>query len=99
MHRVAEHEAGAVELLGRRYTKTSDMDQFSRELQSLGWVRVVADDEDVLITAGVPGHATKLNRAQRARLEDCAFAGQRVVDANITKREAVLFEAAAPNPP
>lgn len=75
------------------------MDRFSRELQSLGWVRVVAEDEDVFVTAGEPGRATKLNPVQRVRLETCAFAGQRVVDANITKREVVLFAASDPNPP
>lgn len=96
---VEEHEAGAAELLGRRYTGSSFTDRFSCELQSLGWVRVVAEDEDVFVTAGEPGRATKLNPMQRSRLEACAFAGQRVVDGNITKREAVLFEAADPNPP
>jgi hypothetical protein len=62
LHRVEEHEAGAAELLGRRYARSSFMDRFSCELQALGWVRVVADYEDVLVSAGEPGRAAKLSR-------------------------------------
>jgi hypothetical protein len=93
-----DHEGYATNVIGEKFFQGREFgaDELARELPATaelfkrGWVRVVGWPDRLEINAGPYGRATPLNAAQRRTLEDQAFSGREILDANTNARRTVM---------